>query len=88
MFLRKQRPVLERSLVPGLLPIRLSGIGASNLSRGPAIQGDLFDMERQKKQSSLDRTVDAIRDQFGAGAIQRGSLQGRIKSAGEGLAQD
>ncbi len=65
--------IFERSLTLELLPLRLLGVGASRLSRETARQGDLFDGEACERQQVLDRTVDAIRGQFGAAAVRRGS---------------
>jgi hypothetical protein len=46
--------------------------------REAAVQGDLFDgRQREVRQQALDRAVDAIRDEFGAAAIRRGSSLGR-----------
>jgi len=80
--------LFERSLLPGLLPIRLLGVRACKFSREPAIQGDLFEKERRERQNSLDQTIDSIRDQFGTGAIQRGSVLDRIKREGERVEKD
>ena len=71
------RELFERSLTAEVLPLRLLGVGGSNLSRDAAVQGDLFDGERRARQGQLDRAVDAIRGQFGAAAIRRGSVFGR-----------
>jgi DNA polymerase-4 len=66
--------LLGRSLSRDLLPVRLLGVGASRLTREAAVQGDLFDGGAGERQTALDQTIDAIRGQFGTGAIRRGSL--------------
>jgi DNA polymerase-4 len=66
--------LFERSLSPDMLPIRLLGVGASRLSRAETVQGDLFDASLRERRTALDRTVDAIRGQFGKDAIQRATL--------------
>jgi DNA polymerase-4 len=66
--------LLERSLSPNLLPLRLLGVGAARLTRTAEVQRDLFDTAADQRQGALDRTIDAIRGQFGAGAIQRGGF--------------
>lgn len=66
--------VFERGLTRDLLPVRLLGVGACRLTRDAAVQGDLFDASLRERQQSLDQTIDAIREQFGAAAIQRASL--------------
>jgi DNA polymerase-4 len=75
--------LFDRSLPADLLPLRLLGVGAGKLVRAPVVQGDLFDDARRSRQGSLDRTIDAIRGQFGSGAIQRGG-SGRGTDADEG----
>ncbi len=65
--------LFERSLSAELLPLRLLGVGASRLTRGAPVQGDLFDNAERERKAALDRTVDAIRSQFGGAAIRRGS---------------
>ena len=57
-----------------VLPLRLLGVGASNLTREGMVQGQLFEDEEQKRGEVLDRTIDAIRNRLGPGAIRRGSL--------------
>jgi DNA polymerase-4 len=71
---RAATQLLERALSPSRSPVRLLGVGATGLTREPVLQGDLFDSELHRRQSALDQTIDAIRGQFGAGAIRRGSL--------------
>jgi DNA polymerase-4 len=66
--------LFERSLSPEMLPVRLLGVGASRLAGAGAVQGHLFDAEVRERRTALDRAVDAIRGQFGQGAIRRGSL--------------
>jgi DNA polymerase-4 len=76
--------LLGRSLSRELLPIRLLGVGASRLVREGSVQGQLFDTELRERQTALDRAVDAIRGQFGTGAIRRGSLLDRPGAEGAG----
>jgi DNA polymerase-4 len=71
------KALFERSLTRDLLPLRLLGVGASRLTRETVVQRDLFDDGSRERQGALDRAVDAIRGQFGADSIQRGSLLGR-----------
>jgi DNA polymerase-4 len=66
--------LLTRSLTEEMLPLRLLGVGAARLSHESAVQGELFDAPEQQRRQALDRTVDAIRGQFGNAAIRRGSL--------------
>jgi DNA polymerase-4 len=74
--------VFQRGLSPDLLPVRLLGVGATRLLRGPAVQGDLFDAGKRERQHSLDQTIDAIRGQFGAAAVRRASLLDRTTNSG------
>jgi DNA polymerase-4 len=73
--------LLQRGLSRELLPVRLLGIGASGLTREGDVQGSLFDDGVPERQACLDRAVDAIRGQFGAGALRRGSLLERATDA-------
>lgn len=75
--------LLQRSLSPELLPIRLLGIGAVNLTRDPVMQRSLFEEEERDRHAALDRAVDTVRNQFGNGAILCGSLLGRDAHQGE-----
>jgi DNA polymerase IV len=69
--------LFERTVSKDVLPIRLLGVGASRLTQEAAVQGDLFESDSQTRLGKLDRTIDAIRHQFGAAAIQRGRLVGK-----------
>jgi DNA polymerase-4 len=71
------RALFDRGVGRNVLPLRLLGVGATRLTRDAVVQGDFFNDGQQKRQQALDRTVDAIRDQFGAAAIRRGSLLDR-----------
>jgi DNA polymerase-4 len=77
--------IFERSLTPEVLPLRLLGVGAANLIREPVIQGDLFEGGQREKQHSLDQTIDAIRGQFGDGAIKRGAHPGKSPKGSSGI---
>jgi DNA polymerase-4 len=80
MLWQSVKALFDRSINGDLLPLRLLGVGATRLSREAALQGDLFDGGQRQRRQALDKTVDAIRDQFGAGAIRRGSSLGRGNS--------
>ena len=67
------RGLFERHLAQDTEPVRLLGVGATRLTRGDGVQGDLFDDGHRQRQGVLDRTLDAIRDQFGKRAIRRAS---------------
>ena len=65
--------LLCHRLPAGHLPVRLLGMGVSSLDDTGLVQGTLFDQEKREKQSRLDAVADQIKEQFGAGAIRRGS---------------
>jgi DNA polymerase-4 len=83
MLWQAAQELFEKSLTLDLLPLRLLGVGASKLTRDAAVQGQLFDAGRSEKLGTLDRTVDAIRGQFGDAAIKRGSLIDKDRTADE-----
>jgi DNA polymerase-4 len=64
--------LFEQRVAPSILPLRLLGVGASGLTRGGEVQGELFDDGSQARQRSLDRALDAIRQKFGQGGVRRG----------------
>jgi DNA polymerase-4 len=56
-------------------PVRLLGLGLSRWEANAGVQRDLFDTnapEPHRDQDRLDETLDAIREKFGRGYIQRG----------------
>src|SRR5262249_51194825 len=77
MLWQSAKELFQRSLTPDLLPVRLLGVGATKLNRDAVMQGGLFDGETRRRQQAVDQAVDAIRNQFGRDAIQRGSLVDR-----------
>ena len=58
-------------------PIRLIGVSANKVIESGMRQLNLFDMESHEKLKSLDMALDSIREKYGAGAIQRGSMMKR-----------
>jgi DNA polymerase-4 len=74
MLWRAALSLLERSVTTDILPVRLLGVGATNLTRNRSAQGQLFEDGGRKRQAALDQAIDAIRKELGGTAIQRGSL--------------
>ncbi|HVU89560.1 MAG TPA: DNA polymerase IV [Pirellulales bacterium] len=54
-------------------PVRLLGVGVSNLQKDAKAQLGLFDSEEHLKQRQLDKVADSIRDRYGANSIKRGT---------------
>ncbi len=75
--------LFERTVTRDVLPVRLLGVGVSNLTEEKVVQGYLFDQARRQRQAALDRTIDRIRQQLGHSAIKRGSLQDRDETGEE-----
>lgn len=55
-------------------PIRLIGVTANKVTENGMRQLNLFDMESHDKLKNLDSALDSIREKYGSGAIQRGSM--------------
>ncbi len=66
--------LFERTVTRDVLPLRLLGVGVSNLTEERTTQGHLFDQAQRQRQAALDRTIDTIRQQLGHSAIKRASL--------------
>lgn len=74
------RALLKRIRLENDRPVRLLGMGVSNLSRNMKKQQSLFDQEEQVKATRIDATADSIRDRFGSAAVNRASsLEQKIK---------
>jgi len=73
--------LFEQRVLQSWLPLRLLGVGGTGLVRDEQVQANLFEGAWQAKQRSLDQAVDAIREQFGGRAIQRGGVLGREKDS-------
>jgi DNA polymerase-4 len=55
-------------------PMRLVGLAAFDLrSADEPVQGELFDGGKRDKDRRLDRALDALKDRFGRGIVQRGT---------------
>lgn len=55
------------------LPVRLLGMGVSDIDRTGVTQGLLFDEEDRGRQNRLDEVRDRLRERFGAAALRFGS---------------
>jgi DNA polymerase-4 len=67
-------------------PVRLIGVGVSDLGDRNWLQADLFDgrIERMKKQETLSHSLDRIRARFGEGSIGTGVTGTRSRPDGKG----
>lgn len=65
--------LLQTSLPPRRLEIRLLGMGVSNLEEARPVQLHLFDPSGRPASPRLDQTTDTVRKLFGRDALRRGS---------------
>ena len=65
--------VLTRALERQTRPVRLLGVGLSNLLDRPLRQTSLFDAAEDAAQQQVDEAADAIRAKFGGGSLKRAS---------------
>jgi DNA polymerase-4 len=79
--------LFERTVSRDLLPVRLLGVGTARLTRDAEVQGQLFDGGVRQRQAALDQAIDAIRGQFGTGAIRRGSRVERSAAEDEPVSE-
>jgi DNA polymerase-4 len=66
-------PLLDRALSECCSPVRLLGMGVSQLRRPGKVQRGLFDVEENERNKQLDQTLDSIRDRLGKAAVKRAS---------------
>jgi DNA polymerase-4 len=78
-FTREAKRLLER--LPGA-PIRLVGVGATNLVAAGASQLGLFEGDRERRRSTrLNRALDEIAERFGSRAIVRAGQEAASRAA-------
>ena len=83
------RQLLESVLLDQFKPIRLLGVGVSNLGEGVVVQKILFDGEQENKHARIDETCDALKRKFGNGAVRTGAtLAQKIKVQRNTRAED
>jgi DNA polymerase-4 len=69
--------LFERWVAAGIQPVRLLGMGVSQLLNREGQQLGLFGQEDARRRQTLDRTLDEIRERFGRDSISRGELSRR-----------
>ncbi len=79
VFWQAAAALLDENLGPDTLPVRLIGMGVSQLISEDRRQLSLFEPARDKRERALDRTMDEIRSRFGTSAISRGQLPRKRK---------
>jgi DNA polymerase-4 len=75
------RELLEKRLDREGRALRLLGVSLSNLAHADEVSRDLFDSVARTTSSrnrTLDSVMDALKERFGATAIQRGTRRGRV----------
>jgi len=65
--------LFEKWARAGVRPVRLIGMGLTQLSAREGQQLGLFDQDAVDRRRSLDQTIDEIRERFGRDAISRGT---------------
>jgi DNA polymerase-4 len=79
---REARRLLARAALRE--PVRLLGVGVTNLVKSSQAQLPLFGAREQERRRSLNRALDEIRQRFGSDAVVRAS-QGSAERAGLSL---
>ena len=74
--------ILFSELWDGHTPLRLLGLALTGLTRDGEGQLSLFDGGDKTKAREIDKAVDAIRDKFGSGMIQRGAAMSAAPRVG------
>lgn len=82
MMYREGISLLEKTEA-GRRPVRLLGISLSLLDEEGSGQPDLFEEERRRRLSVLDRAMDGIRERYGEYGVRRGTLVEGPDSTGE-----
>ncbi|MBU0616413.1 MAG: DNA polymerase IV, partial [Planctomycetes bacterium] len=76
---RAAAELFEKWVAAGAWPVRLLGVGVSQLQTAESQQLSLFEQKDAVRRRALDRTVDEIRERFGRDAIARGQVPPRKK---------
>jgi DNA polymerase-4 len=65
--------LLETRLPDKHPPVRLLGVGVSDIDASQQSQGHLFDEDERRRHEQLDRVTDEAKDRFGKSALTRGT---------------
>ena len=79
----RARALLDEKVDLSRGPVRLVGIQLSNLIGVEDYQGNLFEPEARKRETRLERKIDAVREKFGKDALVRASVH-ELDEAGAG----